>query len=115
MKISIKIVGTSLQATNLETGVILFSEEASETWYREDRLKGGQVQLYDSEGIFSTIANYPVLFLGEVVDSGGNTFTEESFRDFVFNNLGSSTPNELETFITRILNLGGIIYSNPCA
>jgi len=87
MSLKIEKLGSSLRATDTETGNILFSKPIKNTWYSESKLKDGVIQFYDSNSESQETGNYDSLFLSDAVDNNLTAFTEESFREFVFQNL----------------------------
>lgn len=117
MSIQIKIVGSSVRATDTSTGDIVFSEPSRDTWYKESRLKNGVIQMYDDNSPRQEIKNYPFIFLSDAVDENLTAFTEESFRLFVYGNLGFNPTVTIivDLFTERVLNLsGGFVVENIC-
>ena len=87
MNVKIERIGDSIQITN-SIGDVLLCQNITDVWYSEQSLKRGVIQLYDSNSFRSDVANYNSYFLSEAVNENDVEFTEETFRDFVFNNLG---------------------------
>lgn len=87
MSTQIKRFGDSLQITN-SIGEVLLCQNINHVWYSEESLKRGVVQFYDLDSSRTDVGYYESYFLADVVDENDIPFTKETFRDFVFNNLG---------------------------
>ena len=114
MSIKIKVDGSSVQATNTETGIIIIKEPTNSVWYVESRLQDGVIQLYDSNDSQRISANFQVIFLSEAINEDNIAFTEDTFRDFVFENLGQTQDVSGQTFVQRVVADGGTLFFNPC-
>tara|TARA_R110002049_G_scaffold309180_1_gene518123 strand:- start:13706 stop:14059 length:354 start_codon:yes stop_codon:yes gene_type:complete len=115
MSIKIQIIGSSIRATDLTEGKILFSEPARDTWYREDRLKAGVIQFYDDNSSRQTVGGLETIFLSEAIDENDQAFTEESFRLFVYNNIGFNPTVAINNLALRAVSLsGGFTVENLC-
>ncbi len=116
MAIKIQINGAALQVADLTEGKIVILEPSNSVWYVEKELVVGKIQFYDSNGRQRVTANkFPSVLLSEAVDGDGIAFTESTFRDFVYNNLGSDISSVSPTFIDRMITDGNTVYNNPCA
>jgi hypothetical protein len=115
MNIKIKKFGGSLQIINQTTGKIVLSQPSTDVWYSEISLKRGVIQFYDANTSRTNVGNYESYFLTDAVDSNGVSFTKESFREFIYNNLGFTPIFTLNTFATRVMTLsGGFLVENVC-
>ncbi len=116
MSVKIQINGSALQVSDLSEGKIVILEPSSSVWYVEEDLVSGRIQFYDANGKQRVTANkFPFVWLSDAVDGDGTPFTESTFRDFVYNNLGSDISSVSPTFIDRMLTDGNTVYNNPCA
>lgn len=115
MTIQIRAFGGSLQIIDRATGQILLSQPREDVWYSEISLKRGVVQFYDANTSRTNKGNFESYFLANSYDSNNVLFTEETFRDFVFNNLGFTPVFSPNTFFSRVLSLsGGFLVQNIC-
>jgi hypothetical protein len=114
MAIQFKIYASSLRLNDLDTGKIILLRPTKEIWYREARLQLGLIDLYDANDhrAKKSLANLQLI---DCLDPNGTTFTEESFRTFVYNNLCYNPIVKSVSFITEILaQSGGFAVNNIC-
>lgn len=111
----ITIEGASLKIADTVQNEVVLSLPARDIWYYEEQLKQGQIELFDE----NTAKVKPVSVFKEpltsCVSEANIPFTESSFRDFAYNNLGFNPTVVASNFASRILGLsGGEIIENNC-
>ena len=115
MAFKIFIVGSSIRVDDLTENKIIISQPARDTWYQEESLARGVIQLYDDNSPRQNVGLYDLIFLSDAVDENNIPYTEETFRLFVYNNLGFNPVVFISSFITRGLALpGGFAVENNC-
>tara|TARA_R110002012_G_scaffold119725_2_gene268822 strand:+ start:533 stop:889 length:357 start_codon:yes stop_codon:yes gene_type:complete len=115
MSFQIKRVGASLRVTDTTTGKIIISEPCRDVWYREERLQAGVIQFYDDNSPRQDIGSFPLIFLSDAVQGDFSAFDEDSFRLFVYENIGFNPAFAITNFASRVLALnGGFTVNNIC-
>lgn len=94
MALKFEIQGTALTVTDTVTSEIKIDRPAKETYYQSHELDNGNIVLYDTSGVNPYSSYIYKNTLTGSVDSNDVQFTAETFRTFVHENLGKSSPSE---------------------
>ena len=92
MALKFEIQGTALIVTDTVTSEIKLDRPAKETYYQSHELDKGNIVLYDTSGVNPYSCYIYKNTLTNSVDSNDVQFTAETFRTFVHENLGKSSP-----------------------
>tara|TARA_R110000787_G_scaffold196468_1_gene307842 strand:- start:130 stop:591 length:462 start_codon:yes stop_codon:yes gene_type:complete len=120
MSVKIEIINNALVCTDTITSEILISQPSNIVWYKENELVDiDRISFYNAKyvsGISRNSIEFPYIDLSNAVDSSLTSFTEVSFRSFVYSFLseGSVSNLLLLRYKQRVQAMGGVVESLEC-